>query len=83
MVKKYTIQAGIIGKDVHPHTLWHSFATDLLRNGADIRSVQALPGYSSITTTQVYTRVTDPQLRKVHEKYHKDQVVSRFTFVLR
>ncbi len=70
IVKKYAIQAGIIGKKVSPHTVRHSYATDLLRNGADIRSVQALLGHSSVTTTQIYTHVTDKQLREVHEKFH-------------
>ncbi|MEX2090526.1 MAG: site-specific tyrosine recombinase/integron integrase [Candidatus Paceibacterota bacterium] len=70
IVGKYAIKAGIMGKNVSPHTLRHSFATDLLRNGADIRSVQALLGHSSVTTTQIYTHVTDKQLREVHEKFH-------------
>ncbi len=70
IVKKYAAKAGIIGKKVSPHTMRHSYATDLLRNGADIRSVQALLGHSSVTTTQIYTHVTDKQLREVHEKFH-------------
>lgn len=70
IVKKYTIKAGIIGKEVTPHTIRHSYATDLLRNGADIRSVQAMLGHSSVTTTQIYTHVTDKQLRDVHKKFH-------------
>ncbi len=70
IVRKYSIKSGIIGKKVSPHTLRHSNATDLLRNGADIRSVQALLGHSSVTTTQIYTHVTDKQLREVHKKFH-------------
>jgi len=70
IVKKHAIAAGIVGKKVSPHTVRHSYATDLLRNGADIRSVQALLGHSSVTTTQIYTHVTDKQLREVHEKFH-------------
>lgn len=70
IIKKYSVKAGIIGKNVSPHSLRHSYATDLLRNGADIRSVQALLGHSSVTTTQIYTHVTDKQLREVHQKFH-------------
>ena len=70
VVQKYAIKAGIMGKHVSPHTLRHSYATDLLRNGADIRSVQAMLGHSSVTTTQIYTHVTDTQLREIHKKFH-------------
>ncbi len=69
ILKKYTTAAGLV-KDVTPHTLRHSFATGLLRSGADIRSVQQMLGHASITTTQVYTHVTNPQLREVHKKFH-------------
>lgn len=68
-IKTYAAIAGITNK-VSPHTLRHVFATDLLTNGADLRSVQALLGHSSITTTQIYTHVTDAHLREVHKKFH-------------
>jgi site-specific recombinase XerD len=71
IINKYTKIAGIT-KHVSPHTMRHSFATDLLMNGADLRSVQTMLGHSSITTTQVYTHVTDEHLREVHEKFHSD-----------
>jgi integrase/recombinase XerD len=69
MVKSYGVRAGIL-KNMHAHTLRHSFATTLLTNGADIRIIQELLGHASITTTQVYTHVTNPKLKEAHRKYH-------------
>ncbi|MCL2001821.1 tyrosine-type recombinase/integrase [Candidatus Saccharibacteria bacterium] len=71
LVEKYAKLAGIT-KHVSPHTMRHSFATDLLMNGADIRSVQGLLGHSDISTTQVYTHLTDQHLKEVHERFHSD-----------
>lgn len=68
-LKSYIIRAGITNT-VTPHTLRHAFATDLLSNGADIRSVQQLLGHASINTTQIYTHITDAHLREIHKKYH-------------
>lgn len=70
MVKEYGVRAGIL-KNMHAHTLRHSFATTLLTNGADIRIIQELLGHASITTTQVYTHVTNPKLKEAHKKFHK------------
>lgn len=70
LVRKYAMLAGIT-KKVTPHTLRHSFATDLLQNGADIRAVQEMLGHASITTTQIYTHLTNRRLREIHEKFHK------------
>ena len=69
LVRHYASAAGI-SKKVTPHVLRHSFATDLLSNGADIRSVQMMLGHANIATTQVYTHITDKQLRDVHKKFH-------------
>ncbi len=69
IIERYRIKAGIT-KKVTPHTLRHSFATDLLTHGADLRSVQEMLGHANVATTQVYTHLTNPKLREVHQKFH-------------
>ncbi|HDQ16772.1 MAG TPA: hypothetical protein ENN31_01455 [Candidatus Vogelbacteria bacterium] len=69
IVKYYAIKAGISAK-VTPHVIRHLYATDLLRNGADIRAVQIMLGHSDVSTTQIYTHVTDKQLRETYKKFH-------------
>ncbi|PID83517.1 hypothetical protein CSB11_00915 [Candidatus Campbellbacteria bacterium] len=71
LIKKRSTIAGV-SKKITPHTIRHFFATDLLKNGADIRSVQMLLGHSSISTTQVYTNVSDKYLKDIHQKFHKN-----------
>lgn len=69
IIKRCAAKAGI-SKKMTPHIMRHFFATDLLRNGADLRSVQALLGHASISTTQIYTHLTDNTLREIHQRFH-------------
>ena len=69
ILKKYALLAGV-SPDITPHTLRHTMATDLLAAGADLRSVQEILGHSSITTTQVYTHITNRRLKEIHKKFH-------------
>jgi len=71
LVDRYSRQARLPIK-LSPHGIRHSFATDLLSNGAGLRDTQEMLGHKNIATTQIYTHVTRPQLRKVHEKYHSE-----------
>jgi site-specific recombinase XerD len=69
MIDKYRKKAGILFR-IGPHILRHSYATDLLQHGADLRSVQEMLGHKNIATTQIYTHVTNLGLKQIHEKFH-------------
>jgi site-specific recombinase XerD len=70
IVREYAVFCGIM-KKVTPHVLRHSFATTLLGNGADLRAVQRMLGHANISTTQIYTHVTDKELKEIHQKFHR------------
>jgi len=76
LIKKYVKRSGI-SVDATPHTLRHTYATGLLSEGADLRSVQELLGHSNVSTTQIYTHVTNPQLKDIHRRFHKDVITDR------
>ncbi len=75
LIKKYVKRSGI-SIDATPHTLRHTYATGLLSEGADLREVQELLGHSNVSTTQIYTHVTNRQLKDIHKKYHKDIIIA-------
>lgn len=76
LVDKYRKKAGLLQR-IGPHALRHSFATDLLQHGADLRSVQEMLGHKNVATTQIYTHVTNPHLREIHQKFHSGNKDSR------
>jgi len=69
LVEKYVKKARLPVK-ITPHGLRHSFATDLLSNGADLRAIQEMLGHKNVSTTQIYTHITNPQLKEIHTKFH-------------